>query len=206
MGRPKLALPLGGRTVLECVISALRQAGIEHIIVVLGPNGTALATLAESAGAHAVILSEETPDMRSTVERGLAWLEERLHPHSDDSLLLVPADHPTLQPAIVEQLLQARADHPAKSIIIPTYSGQRGHPALIAYSHVAGIRAMQPGRGLNRYLRDHPAEVLEVQTNSPQVLCDLDTPKEYEALLKQRENDSNSVQECRGVGLFPRTD
>ena len=36
MGRPKVSLPLGGRVVLEHVIVALKQAGIEDILVVLG--------------------------------------------------------------------------------------------------------------------------------------------------------------------------
>src|SRR5207237_3552168 len=38
MGRPKLALPLGGRTVLEHVVAALRDAGVEHVLVVVGPH------------------------------------------------------------------------------------------------------------------------------------------------------------------------
>lgn len=185
MGRPKLALPLGGRTVLEWVISALRQAGIEQIAVVVGPTANRLAALAESAGAHPVILPEETPDMRATVERGIGWLEERFRPSADECWLLVPADHPTLQPAVVQQLRQARAENPAKNIIVPTHAGRRGHPTLIGWCHVAGIRAMPPDRGLNQYFREHPTDVLEMPTNSPQVLCDLDTPQDYEALLRE---------------------
>src|SRR5262249_4319992 len=185
MGRSKLALPLGGRTVLECVIFALRRGGIEHIVVVVGPQGLALAMIAEPAGAHAVILSEETPDRRATVERGLAWLEERFHPSADDWWLLVPADHPTLDAAIVKQLLKVCADDPQKRIIVPTYAGRRGHPTLIAWNQIAGMRAMSPNMGLNQYLREHPADVLEVPTDSSQVLRDLDTPEDYEALLNE---------------------
>jgi molybdenum cofactor cytidylyltransferase len=185
MGRPKLALPLNGRTVLERVIMALRQAGIEHIIVVVGPHVASLARLAESSGAHALVLPEETPDMRATLEKGLDWLEARFQPSAEDWWLLVPADHPTIQPSIVEKLLRARADTAAKSIILPTYQGKRGHPTLISWSHVAGIRAMPSGLGLNQYLRGQPADVLEVPTNSPQVVCDLDTPEDYEAFLKE---------------------
>ena len=38
MGRPKLALPLGERTILEQVVAALRQAEVEHILVIVGPH------------------------------------------------------------------------------------------------------------------------------------------------------------------------
>ena len=51
MGRPKLALPLGGRTVLERVIETVRSAKIEDILVVLGPDVADLKDLAERAGA-----------------------------------------------------------------------------------------------------------------------------------------------------------
>src|SRR5262249_51400158 len=106
MGRPKLALPLGDRSVLERVIDALRQGGVEHVLVVIGPHVPALVPLAALAGAHTLLLPVETADMRSTVEQGLLWLEERFHPTSDDAWLLVPADHPTLDAAVVRELLR----------------------------------------------------------------------------------------------------
>ncbi|HMF12306.1 MAG TPA: nucleotidyltransferase family protein [Gemmataceae bacterium] len=182
MGRPKLTLPLGGRTVLECVVSALRTAGVEHVLVVLGPHVADLVGLAESTGAHALALTEATPDMRATVERGLSWLEERYRPRDDDAWLLVPADHPTLDAAVVPRLLQARERQPETGILVPTYENRRGHPALIAWPHVAGIRALPPGHGLNAYLRQHSAETLELPIASPSVLWDLDTPEDYERL------------------------
>ncbi len=87
MGRPKLALPLGGRTILECVLAALREAGIEKTLVVVGPHVPELVPPATNAGAHVCLLTEETPDMRTTVERGLAWLEERFRPQPADDFL-----------------------------------------------------------------------------------------------------------------------
>ena len=185
MGQPKLALPLRGRTVLEWVVTALRRGGTEHVLVVVGPHVAELAPLAESAGAHVLLLDQETPDMRATVEQGLDWLERRFHPRDDDVWLLVPADHPTLDASVIEQLLDARVQHTQASILIPTHAGRRGHPAMIAWRHVTGIRALPPGHGLNAYLRLHPLETLELPVASPSVLCDLDTPEEYERLRSE---------------------
>ena len=185
MGRPKLALPLGGRTVLEHTVGAFRRAGAEHVVVVVGPHVPELVPLAEAAGAHACRLAEETADMRSTVEQGLRWLEERFRPGQDDAWLLAPADHPTLDADAIRQLLRARADHPERSVFVPTWEGRRGHPALIGWKHVAGIRAHPADQGLNAYLRQCAAEVLEVPASSADVLCDLDTPEDYERLLRR---------------------
>jgi molybdenum cofactor cytidylyltransferase len=185
MGRPKLLLPLGTRTVLEHVIAALRHAAVAHILVVVGPHVPQLVAPAEAAGAHVLLLAGETPDMRATVEHGLRWLEERLRPRPEEGWLLVPADHPTLDAAVVRDLAAARATHPERSIFLPAFDGQRGHPALIAWKHVAGIRALPPGLGLNVYLRQQAAETVEVAVSSADVLCDLDTPEDYERLLRR---------------------
>jgi molybdenum cofactor cytidylyltransferase len=188
MGRPKLSLSLGGRTVLEHTVTAFRRAGVEHVLVVVGPHVPELVPLAEAAGAHVCRLAEETADMRATVEQGLRWLEEAFRPGPDDAWLLAPADHPTLSPDVVRQLLQARADHPERSIFVPTWEGRRGHPALIAWKHVAGIRAHPAGQGLNTYLRQCAAEVQEVPASGADVLCDLDTPADYELLRRRWES------------------
>jgi CTP:molybdopterin cytidylyltransferase MocA len=184
MGVPKLALPVGGRTVLELVIAALQAGGIEHILVVAGPHSPELAPLAKSVGADVLQLAEETADMRATVEQGLCWLEERFPPGKSDSWLLVPADHPTLDPQVVRQVVRASVVQTNHSIFIPTYQDRRGHPALIRWQHVAGLRAWPAGQGINAYLRHHAGETMEVPVNTGAILFDLDTPEDYRRLLR----------------------
>ena len=181
MGRPKLALPLGDRTILEHVVAALRPCAYQTVVVI-GPHVPELVPLAESAGAKVCLLTEQTPDMRATVERGLQWIEDHFRPRSTDAWLLSPADHPTLEPSVVRELCDSFRSDPAHSILIPAHSGRRGHPALVAWKHVAGIRAMPADRGINAYFREHAADVREVAVNSDGVLCDLDTPEDYERL------------------------
>jgi molybdenum cofactor cytidylyltransferase len=182
MGRPKLALPVAGRTVLEHVVAALRAGGVERTLVVLAPHVADLAALAGHAGADVLLLPEATSDMRATVEAGLAWLEERYHPGDEDDWLLCPADHPALDAEVVALLVLARRERPEYSVFVPTWQGQRGHPALIAWHHVTGIRAAPAGEGLNAYLR-RQAEQTWLVESSPAVVQDLDTPEDYERLL-----------------------
>src|ERR1700676_510772 len=96
MGRPKLALPLGERTVLERVLDAVRSAQVTDILVVLGPQVADLKFRAEEAGARTLLLDRQTADMRATVQCGLDWLEKYERPDDDDAFLLLPPDHPTL--------------------------------------------------------------------------------------------------------------
>jgi molybdenum cofactor cytidylyltransferase len=184
MGRAKLSLPLRGRTVLEHVLDALRLGEVGPTVVVLGPHVASLAEQVEAAGARVCLLAAPTRDMRETIEQGLNWLEQHFRPPADADWLLVPADHPTLDATLIQQLRQARTDHPDHSILVPTWEGRRGHPTLIAWRHVAGIRAHAPGQGLNTYLRQHAAETFEVAWSSPAILEDLDTPEDYERMLR----------------------
>jgi molybdenum cofactor cytidylyltransferase len=184
MGRPKLTLPLGDRTVIEHVVAALRAGGVEHVVVVVGPHVADLEPLATAAGADVLSLAEPTPDMRATVEHGLRWIEDRLHSGPNDPWLLVPADHPVLSPGVVRQVVAAgSAERP---IVVPMHAGRRGHPTRFAWRHAAAIRALPPDQGINALLRGSAEEVHELPVADPTVLCDLDTPDDYQRLLAGR--------------------
>src|SRR5262245_57532569 len=115
MGRPKLALPVGGLTVLAKVVQTLRDGGVERVLVVLGPHVADLRPTAEIAGADVLVLDCETPDMRSTLFHALDWLEQTHAPGPDDAWLLVPADHPAMSAVVVGALLQAFVERPGPS-------------------------------------------------------------------------------------------
>jgi len=184
MGRPKLNLPWKGRTVLEHAVAAMTQGGVNAVVVVIGPGNKELQTLAQAAGAAVLELDRETADMRETVERGLKWIQDRYQPVADDGWLLLPADHPAVETQVVQQLLAAHLQQPACSIVVPVFEQRRGHPAWIAWHHVAGIRATAAGKGLNTYFRQYSNETLEVAVSTASILWDLDTPEDYQRLVK----------------------
>jgi molybdenum cofactor cytidylyltransferase len=184
MGGPKLTLPVGGRTVLEVIVTTLRQAPVERVVVVVGPHVPELADLATRAGASVCLLAEPTPDMRATVEAGLRWLGQIERPQADDAWLLAPADLPALDASVIGQLIEARHARGDCSIVIPTFAGRRGHPTLIDWKHVASLASHPAGLGLNAYLRLYSAETLEVPVTRDTILQDLDTPEDYHRLTQ----------------------
>ena len=119
--------------------------------------------------------------MRCTVEHGLRWLEDQFHPQPDDAWLLSPGDHPTLDAAVVQRLI-AEYGRGGHSVVVPTFAGKRGHPTVIAWRRVAGIRKHPVGQGLNTYLRSLSGVTLEVAMTEASVLSDLDTIEDYERL------------------------
>lgn len=183
MGRPKLSLPVGGRTVLERVVTALRQGGADEVLAIVGPHDPGLTPLAAAAGASVLALAEATADMRATVEHGLRWLGSRFHPRPEDAWLLAPADHPALDADVVRRLCAAYAAGGC-SIVVPAHDGRRGHPTLIGWRHVAGVLAYPPGKRINDYLRSHERQTALVAAPAAAVLYDLDTPEDYERQMR----------------------
>ena len=180
MGRPKLALPVDGRPMLQRVITALREGGADPVVVVTGPHDPALPAIAGAAGAEVCELTAPTPDMRATVEHGLRWLEERYHPRPDDAFLLTPGDIPFLDAATVHTLCDAWVRRPAASILVPTHAGRSGHPALIGWRHVEPIRWLPAGVGIDAYLHENAGEHQEVEAPSD-TAADCDTVGDYQA-------------------------
>jgi CTP:molybdopterin cytidylyltransferase MocA len=185
MGQPKLLLELGGNTVIARVVAAFHSAGIERVLVVTPPDLPALAETSRQAGASVLGLPNQTPDMRSTVEAGLAWIEQTWKPNAHDAWFLTPADHPVLAPQVIRRLREARHATPTHSIFIPTHDGKRGHPALIGWQHVTGIRVAPAGTGLNQYLRTQGELVREVPVRDPGVLVDLDTAEDWARVMAE---------------------
>jgi molybdenum cofactor cytidylyltransferase len=81
----------------------------------------------------------------------------------------------------VREAFLAQSD---KSIVVPSYAGKRGHPVLLSWKHVRGLRNHPGGEGLNTYLRRLELETLELPVEKPDILTDLDTPEDYARLLQ----------------------
>ncbi len=192
MGRPKLTLPLGTGTVITAVIDALRNGGVDKTLVVVGPNAEELRTTATAAGADVCVLPSDTDEMRFSVEHGLRWFEANDRPAADDAWFLIPGDHPAVEVETIQRLIHARHELPGSSIWLPTYGGRRGHPALISWRHVTGIRELSSGNGINFYLRQHAHEVAEIPVTTESILFDLDLPADYEALARRVSHGADS--------------
>jgi molybdenum cofactor cytidylyltransferase len=206
MGQPKLLLPWGHQTVIEAVVTALRNGGVPKVLVVVGPKMEAIAERASAAGALILSLSEPTADMRKTVEQGLYHLRKQHLLQEQDGWLLSPADHPTLSPQIVHHLIaefvndanseagQSLHSTPKElvsqtgSVLVPVYQGRRGHPLLLSARCIPTLLSLPVDCGINALLR-HPAiHVREVPCDDPTILDDLDTPLDYARLRRRSSN------------------
>ncbi len=186
MGQPKLLLDLAGRTVIARVIEALHDAGISRCLVVVRPDDAALIQEATTAGGEVVVPRFAPADMRASVEYALREIECRSTPLGlptpdsrpptlPDGWVLVPADHPTLKPPLIRELIAAWSTRPSQ-LAVPVFEGQRGHPTIFPWSLAEEVFRLPPQQGINHILRSDPERVHEILVSDPHILDDLDTP------------------------------
>ena len=173
MGAFKPLLPFGEATVIERVITTIREARIETIRVVVGWQGDCLIPVLERAGAPWVLNPRYAEGMYASIQTGVQSL-----PAGVEAFFLLPGDMPLVRSATLTRLV-AEWDACPGGILYPSRQGKRGHPPLLARAYVPEILAETPAGGLRSLLARHAADARDVECDDPGLLVDLDTPEEY---------------------------
>jgi molybdenum cofactor cytidylyltransferase len=178
MGTSKLLLPWNDQTVVEHLIGTLARPEITAVAIVVRPDDHALWEVVQRTSAVAVIPDQAPPEMRDSIELGLRAIRQRFAPNAADGWLLIPADHPLIEPEVLDGLLTrwSRGDCEA---LLPTFGQRRGHPTLLRWSLASRIEQLPRDVGVNTLLRSEPSLVTEWPTDRESVLADLDTPEDY---------------------------
>jgi MFS family permease/GTP:adenosylcobinamide-phosphate guanylyltransferase len=100
----KALIPLGGRTVLERMLAALRATGRVGRIVIVGPSEVASHPAARAADA---VLPEGGTTGPANILRGLEWLRDASGGQQAERVLIVTTDLPFLTPEAITSFLDA---------------------------------------------------------------------------------------------------
>jgi molybdenum cofactor cytidylyltransferase len=199
MGRPKLLLPWGERTVIEQVIDTWRASRVDRIVMVAHPQDDMLAELGRQRGAIVVQPDVPPDEMKTSVRIAMARIAEEYAPQDEDAWLLAPADMPTLSSDTIDRLIDAhRASLSVPGVAQPTIwapvaGERRGHPVLFPWSLAEDVERLGADEGLNALLRRYPVRTVEADAAS--ILEDLDTPQDYQRLRRREGPSGNEAGE-----------
>ncbi|MCX5905800.1 MAG: nucleotidyltransferase family protein [Deltaproteobacteria bacterium] len=174
MGAFKPLLTLGGRLIIEGVISLFREAGISDIIVVVGYQAEKIIPLLEDQGIRWVVNEHYDRGMFSSVQVGVRKLAGDCQ-----AFFLSPADIPLVNPVTLKKLVAACREG-KMDVYHPCYGQRRGHPPLIAAAMIPSILAFAEPGGLRVLLSRCKGRSVDVACDDPGILIDLDTPEDYE--------------------------
>lgn len=181
-GHPKALLPWHGETFLEGILKACRAAGIQRRVVVLGHH----ADLIQDAVPldEVMVVRSEALDAGpiGSIRSGL----KAVSPHPVSGVLLWPVDRPHVQIATVEALQSAFRDGEAP-IVVPRFDGHRGHPVIFGRSVFHELEVAPDNEGARAVVHRDPARVMAVDVPDPAVIEDVNTPDEYQDLVRRTE-------------------
>jgi molybdenum cofactor cytidylyltransferase len=177
MGAFKPLLPFGGVSVAEACVAALREAGVEEVVVVVGHRaGEVRAALAHLPAVRFAFNGAEGSEMGVSVARGV----EALSAEAGVALVAL-VDQPAVPAAEIKRLVEARRRGGAR-LVVPEWRGRGGHPVLVDLAYRTELLSLVPEKGLRALFDAHRAEVLRVPSGSPYVTRDIDTREDYLAL------------------------
>lgn len=178
-GAQKLLAPFGASTVVRTVVDIIRGSGVEYVVVVTGPGADPMrAALAGVPVSWAVNVNPEQ-GMSSSIVAGLGAV-----PPDVGAVLVVLGDQPTVNPAVIERLITEWREGRGP-IVAPRYRGLRGNPVLFDRSLFDALKGLQGDRGARDLIGSDPGLVTHVDVAEAAPL-DLDTPADYDELLRQR--------------------
>lgn len=178
MKRFKPLLSLGGSTVLEQAIHSFQVSGIRDIRVVVGHRANELLPIIERLGVQAIVNPDYSAGMFSSVSAGVQSLSSAV-----SGFFLLPVDNPIVNRDTLETL-QNTFFSTEFGIIYPFYKGMRGHPPLISRCYVNEVLAWNKAGGMRALLEQHDDDALDVEVVDPGILLDMDTPEDYNKMLK----------------------
>ncbi len=191
MGSAKLLLPwpIPGNpdaTVIDSVLDAWTSSKVLEVVVVVRASDGPLTEACQRWPVNIVHPDQSTADMKATVAVGLQFLQTRFRPTVADRCFVAPADLPTLRSEIVNRLVDTPAD--CETIVVPSFGGRQGHPALLPWPITAEIFKLDKDEGINRIVQQHPK--LAVSFEASLAVDDVDTPSEYRAAINARDTKS----------------
>jgi len=177
MRTDKALLAYRGRTFLETIILNLRHAGIEKIAVALGHHAEEIQRAVDLTGVQAILNRDYRRGQTSSLQAGLAALQE----FSPEAVILCLVDHPAVSTEVIRKLRE-RFEQVRAPVVIPTCQGQHGHPVVIGRELFPELLALGPDEGANTVVRRYRDAAQFVEVDDRGILLDVDDPETYKRL------------------------
>ena len=186
MGSPKALLDFLGLPFAVRILEALEALEVKTRVVVLGPDAARIQPL---LAAHDFMLVENLEPETGPIASLRAALNA-LQPVQPSAVLVWPVDLPHVRVTTVERVLEAyrRTVAPA---VVPTFAERRGHPVIwgSALFHELLESPAATREGARAVLHEHEGEVVSVPVDDPAVIDEVNTPEDYERLVREWNRD-----------------
>ena len=186
MGSPKALLDFRGQPFVVRILEALEALEVKTRVVVVGPDAPRIRPAV--AGHDCLIV--ENADVDGGPIASLRAALRALQPVQPSGALVWPVDLPHVRVVTVERLIETFRREPAPAVV-PTFAERRGHPVLWGAGLFEELLTSDAAtrHGARAVLHAHATEISPVAVDDPAVIDDLNTPEDYERLVRELNRD-----------------
>lgn len=183
MGQVKAALPFGppGHTVLSRIVSAVLCGGVLEVVVVAGAHIAAVRNAMPPDEPRARVVDH--PRWRlgqvTSLVAGLDAVDQPLL----EAVVVTPVDLPLLSPLTVATVVEAWRRTRAP-IVRPVDGERHGHPVVFDRRVFNDLRSADASIGAKAVFAAYRDEILNLEVKDNGAFEDIDTPADYQRLLK----------------------
>lgn len=183
MGQNKQLLQLNGKSIIEGILDALSDAGINEQVVVLGDEMAEVIEAIRPKIGKVKIALNVTPEkgMASSVQTGIIVLS------NVDAILIVLGDQPIFDSDLLKKMIGILEDNSEALIVSPIFNGKKGHPLLFRKSLLGELMGLQENQTIRDVVHAHLDKLVTVEAPKWSII-DMDTPEDYKRIQAEYES------------------
>ncbi len=182
MGRSKPLLDFGGEPLLARMVAMASRSRVDEILVVLGHEADRIRETIDLRSVTVVVNERYERGQTTSLQAAVAAL-----PAAARAFVNLPVDYPLVTERDIDLLIEAYETRPpgGATVFTAAHQGKRGRPTLFDRTHFPEILALGPDEPTRSLLSKHASAVREIEVDNPSILTDMDTPDDYQRLLRQ---------------------
>jgi molybdenum cofactor cytidylyltransferase len=182
MGRPKLLLELGNKSVIYRVVKAAAASQLDELVIVTGRHHDPLLQSLGELSRHPKLQTayNETPEagMASSIVAGM----KSIMPRKRDGVMIILGDQAKLTKDVIDHLLAVFSESPS-AIVAPTVDGRRTTPVIFPRRFFPALLSLSGDRGGRSILEANPGAVVRVELGNIYDDMDIDTLQDWEKMI-----------------------
>lgn len=172
----KLLADVNGEPLVAIVAGRIVSAGLESVIAVVAPglDGDAVANALRHTPVKVVVNTKAADGMGTSIACGTAAVTD-----TSAAIMIVPGDMPSLNPALLDQLIAAFRDIGGRKIVYPvTGSGKQRNPVIWPAWLRPELLNLHGTTGGKPLLAAHYDHIVPITIDTDQPFHDIDTQED----------------------------
>jgi len=175
MGMDKLTIEIEDKTIFEHSLKNVLESGVDEVIIVTRPESSISQKMFTDKRVKVFVNYTFEQGISTSLKAGIT----AAHPLSQ-GIIFTLADQPFIPAEVYDTLIKKYADK-LNLLTFPLFEGRRGNPVLFDRRTWPLLMALGGDEGGKQIFSAIPEnEIVTVNTRSPGVLVDIDTPEDFQ--------------------------